>query len=167
MNYIHINNITDLSKILEEPIFLTGDRSLIKEEISHNMWVLSFSDNLINRLEVQDLEEFLSQLLKKRTVQLMQLYQNQSATFYFWFDKQASQLRFNIISGSNAPLPFGCKLILLDSPESILKDFISTSREYAINGDVIEFFDSSDDLENDNDEPEYVLDVYVRAIHKA
>ena len=164
MNYIDINTITDLSKILEEPLYLTADPSLIDDETHHNMWLLNFSDNLIDELEVKDLEVFLSQLLKKRAAQLMHLYPNQSATFYCWFDKQASQLRFTIISGSNALLPFGCKLHLLDSPETILKDFISVSRDYALNDEKITYFDSSEDIADVTNEPEYVLDVYVKGI---
>jgi hypothetical protein len=43
-----------------------------------------------------------------------------------WFDQQALQLRFNVISGDVKSLPFACKVRLRNTPESILNNFINT-----------------------------------------
>jgi len=95
----------------------------------------------------------------------MHIDPSQSATFYLWFDKQALQLRFNIVSGSNVSLPFGCKINRVHSPEFILKDFISTTHEIAAHGETIEFLEPGEDLDDDNGQQEYTLDVYVEILN--
>ena len=164
MNHITINNLSDLQQVIEDSIFISGNSYLIEEETQNNMWALTFGDKLIKKLELKNLTEFLSELLKKRNFQLNSLDPKIPATFYLWFDKQASQLRFNLISGENVILPFGCKLNLLDSPEPIFNDFITTTFKFATEGDVVEFFDPSEDFD-DATEEEYVLNVYVKKIN--
>lgn len=163
MNYITINKLSDLKNILEESIYISGNQSLIEEETDHNMWALTFSDTLIKKLEVKDLEKFLSELLKKRSLQVTSIDPKLIATFYLWFDKQALQLRFNLISDENVTLPFDCKLNLSSSPEPIFNDLIAIGRQVAIEGDIVEFFEPSQDF-NDKTEEEYMLNVYVQII---
>jgi len=163
MNHIIINKLSDLQNVLGESIYISGHQSLVEEETYNNMWALTFGDKLIKELEVEDLEKFLSELLKKRRLQLASIDAKAIATFYLWFDEQALQLRFNFISGENVVLPFGCKVNLLNSPEPIFNDLITTIRQVTIEGDVVEFFDPSKDFDDEIEE-EYVLDLYVKVL---
>ena len=108
MNHITVNELSDLQIIIEEPIYISGKQSLLYKEIYHNMWTLTFSDTLAQEMQLQDLIQFVSNLLKKRTLQLLDINPKLTATFYLWFDKQAFQLRLNLISGDRTlalPLP--------------------------------------------------------------
>ncbi len=163
MNHITINKLTDLQNVLEASIYISGSKSLVEEETDNNMWMLTFSDKLIKKLEIKDLENFLLELLKKRSFQLALIDPKTIATFYLWFDKQALQLRFNLISGENVVLPFSCKLNLLTSPESIFNDLITTIRRVDVEGDVVEFFEPSEDFD-DVPQEEYVLDLYFKIL---
>ena len=87
--------------------------------------MLTFEDDLIKKVLITSCQ-FLSQLLRKHQAQLNQIDSHQSATFYLWFDEQALQLRFNLLFGSDLTLPFRSKINVIDSPNPILKDFITT-----------------------------------------
>jgi hypothetical protein len=163
MNYSAIYQHKDLQKIIESPILITGDPLLLNEEIEHNMWALTFDESLIETIEASELELFINQLLQKKSEQLSNIDPHLSATFYLWFDAQALQLRFNIISATQSNLPFGCKLNQLTSSHNILLNFISTACQVAQEGDVIEYFDAEENNEDDNDE-EFILDVYVETL---
>lgn len=163
MNYILIKKLSDLLALIDAPLFLLGQKSLIDEETYQNMWAISFSDKLIQKLTAEDLATFISQLLEKRTLQVSAMNQMTPVTFYLWFDKQALQLRFNIISGDIVALPFTCKFNLISSFQPILQDVIATGRIVATKGDLIQFIDFDD--VDDASEAEYVLDVYRRVLH--
>ena len=45
-------------------------------------------------------------------------------TMYSWYDGQAAQLRYNILSGRVEKLPFGCKLHVIDNIEVIVDAFL-------------------------------------------
>lgn len=165
MNYIKINKLSDLKEVIDTSIYISRS-SLIDEEIYHNMWGLTFSDKLIQKIKLQDLIEFLSLLLKKRTQQVLEKEYSIPVIFYLWYDQQASQLRFNIISGDNTALPFGCKLNITNSPELILEKFYTTELKFIIEGDVIEYFEPGKAPNDDDDYENFVLDVYTLVINE-
>jgi hypothetical protein len=165
MNYIEINTVLDLQKVIEAPIYISGQEFLLDEEIDINMWAMAFNSDLVQRITTEVLILFLSELLQKRRCQIVQI-SNIKVLFYMWFDKQALQLRFNLISGANgSSLPFGCKINILDSPNSIFESFIAVARHVAVEGDDIEFIDHDDDMSDENEFEGYVLDVYVKVIN--
>ncbi|WP_460014446.1 hypothetical protein [Lysinibacillus sp. CTST325] len=45
--------------------------------------------------------------------------------FYVWFDRQAAQLRFNLILDYDFKLPFGCEIEIIDNLERIIEEFLS------------------------------------------
>ena len=47
--------------------------------------------------------------------------------YYLWFDEQAGQLRFNFINSNHDKLPFGCKLVFVDSEKEIIDDFLNSN----------------------------------------
>lgn len=77
-----------------------------------------------------------------------------------WFDEQAGQLRFNIISGKVEKLPFGCTVERVTSPESIIQLCLSSPYLHGIPENEVEDI-SFENYRNDDDTIEYVLPVYV------
>ncbi|WP_246277399.1 hypothetical protein [Neobacillus endophyticus] len=45
--------------------------------------------------------------------------------FYVWFDWQAAQLRFNMVSNYDSKLPFSCEIETTDKLEPIIEEFLS------------------------------------------
>lgn len=163
MHYTNIVDIKNLEKIVTSSIFISGDSRFLNEEIEHNMWALTFDEFLIQKMQESELEVFISQLLQKKSKQLSNINPNLSAIFYLWFDIQALQLRFNLISKTQSDLPFRCKLNKLTSPKSILQNFLTTALRIAQEGMAIEYFDAKEDDENDNEE-KIILDVYIETL---
>jgi hypothetical protein len=130
------------------------------------MWAIEFNRDLIKTLQLKDLIQFLSSLLKQRHLQISQMDSGVSAKFYFWFDKQALQLRFNIISNSDKPLPFHCKVNIIRFPDPILQDFLITVLHVAEQGDAIEFLNSDNEERDYENEEKFSLDVYVKVIEQ-
>lgn len=80
MSYAAIYEPSELQFIFDETVFISGKKSLEKEEISENMWAISFDESLVAKMTLQDLQDFLSQLLRKRIEQIRPL--SIPATFY-------------------------------------------------------------------------------------
>ncbi|HLJ31824.1 MAG TPA: hypothetical protein VKU36_05270 [Candidatus Babeliales bacterium] len=161
MNTITISHLNQLNSIFNDLLYLSGDQS---EEIYHNMWCISLKGDLIESIRLEQLKHFIDKLVENREQQLKNLNFYKNAIFYMWFDQQALQLRFNIITGDVKSLPFGCKVQLNTTPESILNNFINTVRDIAQLGDQIEFFNSGDWSDEDENEDEYILDVFVKEL---
>jgi hypothetical protein len=163
MNIITINKISYLQKIISIPLFISGNGFQLEEEIDYNFWCISFTSNSIQKITIAQLTQFFKDLIENKSKQLKRNNIAFPALFYVWFDKQALQLRFNCISNINNKLPFGCTLMLLDSPIDIFKDCLTTTRDFFKNGDTIEFFNSPQEAE-DAKEEKFVLSVFVERI---
>ena len=159
MNNINITSKADLLEVIESPIFITKNES-IEIETDCNMWAIGLSIDLVDKLNVKELEGFVADLLKKRSNQLATLGINKAVTFYLWFDAQALQLRFNLISSINKPLPFGCKLRYLETCTPILQDFITTTKKVVLQEEQVEYINPEDDSDDD-DEDDFTLSIYV------
>jgi len=163
MNIITISNLDQFDSIFNDLLCLSGKQS---EEIYHNMWCISLEGDLIENIKLEQLKYFVDKLIENREQQLKDISLRKSVVFYVWFDQQALQLRFNVITGDVNSLPFGCKVHLDDTSESILNNFINTARDVAKSGDQIQFFNSEDweDEDEEEDEEEYILDVFVKKL---
>lgn len=159
MNTITITQYADLLTVINEPIYITSSLLHIAQETDINMWTLSLGDSFLEIIDQKLLEDFMIKLLTKRKSQLIQIKPALNAIFYMWFDQQASQLRFNLISSAARKLPFGCKINRLSSYHSILQNFIATNKQ----SNQLTYFDSDDNWDDD-DNTEYILDVYVVTI---
>lgn len=159
MKYKTISKSEDFEKIIQDSIRPTH----INDLEYHNMWAMGFDNNYIKKIDLGHLEEYISKILENRQKQLQQL--NLPAIFYLWLDEQALQLRFNILTGTDTSLPFGSKIHKLNSVTPILKEFLTTAQIIAKDGDEVEFFTPSE-LPDDDDEKEYVLDVYIKEINQ-
>lgn len=159
MNNITITNKADLLEVIESPIVITKNKS-IEIETDCNMWTINVTEELADKLSITDLENFIAELLKKRSSQLVALGINQAIKFYLWFDAQALQLRFNLISSINKPLPFGCNLVYLETYIPILQDFIATTKKVMLQQEQFEYINPEGNDDDDDDE-NFTLSVYV------
>ena len=164
MNYSAITNMYDFEKIIESPIFIACDKELLDREISTNMWIISFDDRIIKEMSIDKLLKFTNNLLNKKKQQLSELNLSCDVIFYMWFDEMASQLRFNLISGLNKTLPFGCQLNIVDSPNTILAQFLQSQHNPEIGWDELEEITNEAD-ESSNTEKPFILDVFVRKLN--
>src|SRR5687768_17499019 len=117
MNIITISDLDQLNLITNDLLCLSGKQT---EETYHNMWCISLESNLVENVTLEQLKDFVDTLIKKKEPQLKKINFSKNAVFYMWFDQQALQLRFNIITGDVQSLPFGCKIKLYAIPEPIL-----------------------------------------------
>jgi hypothetical protein len=138
---------------------MTGNQNLHPAETAQNMWRISPTPSFVKAILIHDLIEFINSLLK-------QIYQQKSTaklpytvTFYLWFDEMAGQLRFNILSGRQTKLPFGCRVEIVDSYEQIIKEFLTSKYHNGI------FWNELTLEDNDDDEIDsYVLKIFVTYI---
>ena len=85
--------------------------------------------------------------------------------FYAWFDEQAGQLRFNLLSDVHEDLPFGCRIRKHTTLTPILKQFLESTTLDGIPFDelIIEDISTDDVTAQEEIEPpsNFVLDVFV------
>src|SRR5580704_2671137 len=107
MNVINIFKLDQLETIISDRLCLSGVQS---EEIHHNMWCISLDSDFIGKITLKQLRYFVDRLIENREQQLKDINVHGNVVFYMWFDQQALQLRFNIITGDVYSLPFRCKI---------------------------------------------------------
>lgn len=163
MNHIIITTLLDLQTVANEPLNLSEKQT---STYFPNMWALTFDDQLIKTIQLDDLKIFFTELIDKWRLQLSNINPRFQAKFYLWFDKQALQLRFNLLLDIHFPLPFGCKLDITDSLQPILNEFLIIGHQLATDGETIEFFDPATDVDNDDETDNYILKVYVKIIEQ-
>lgn len=161
MKILAVSHLNFLQEIIATPIYV-GYQA---EALCWNMWCISLERDLVQTIVVQDLVYFVNKLVATRKHQLQGRKITNDVTFYMWFDKQALQLRFSLTSAAVSSLPFQCKVNLIDIPEPILKDFIDTVKQINQFGDDVEVFEVEDSAWDEDDDMEYVLDVFVQPLH--
>lgn len=162
---VTIRDKSDLNYIinapLNVPLIAIGDKTSSNKEITKNMWAISLDPTAIEKLVVQDFIKFLTKFLEKKEQQILQKHINGPVVFYMWFDEMAAQLRFNTIADFNNKLPFGCDVEVIDSPEPIIKDFLTSHYHDGIPWSELEPLEDN----ADDDEPPFVLKVFVAHIN--
>jgi len=162
MSSVLISKLVDFEFIINDDIYLSGSSYEEKKEVYNNFWQISFDEKFISQLSLKQLNDFLSILLKKRSEQIVEMSDVSVATFYLWFDKQSSQLCFNLLSGENIELPFACTVKTADSHDIILNKCVNEAQYPAIKWDDIEFIEKGDPgWDDDDDDPKkFILDVW-------
>jgi hypothetical protein len=164
MNSIKIFKLDQCMSIIDDLLYLSGNQS---EEIYHNMWCIALQGDLVKSVKFEHLQSFVSRLIENRKQQLKYIDFHKNVVFYMWFDEQALQLRFNILTGDKKKLPFGCRVQLVDSYDSILNSFISGIRNVAQYEEEIQFFDKNDSgWDDDEIEKDYVLEVFAKNLNE-
>jgi len=115
----------ELDEIIAEPIFVGDSVDDLKEEINVNMWWIGATAEVLETLSVNEILDFIVQLTDNRREKMRQANTDHGMYFYLWFDDQAGQLRFNLISDFHTDLPFGATLNIIDTPVAIVGDFLT------------------------------------------
>jgi len=143
--------LQDLEEIITDPLFIGAK----DEEISNNMWCVSVNSELAKVITFEDLSAFIERVIANRKEQIKTINPAANVLFYLWFDEQASQIRFNVISDDRTGLPFRCNVTLAEDYASILKDFLGHPYH-----DGIPLETSTDTNSDEYCEEEYTLKVF-------
>lgn len=163
MNYITIAKSRDLQELLDADILITGDIHRHKEEWEHNTWYISFEATFVKSFTRHDINAFIHDLIKNREQQVIDINKG-PATFYLWYDEQSLNLCFDILSGMNINLPFGCKLNILNKFDFIVDKFLANVQpeNNALSWGNFTILNPGDPGWNDNDdEIDWIQDVYA------
>ena len=146
MNYRTIKELAELYEILDCSIYLSEEKYQEEEEIAYNGWDIMLDNELAQKINSEDLAQFISKLIKFRSKEISLIKPAIKSTLYIWFDDFPVRLSFNILSGENRELPFNCKINFVDSPYQILNEFIKEAYDYALRGNLhkIQFFEKGD-----------------------
>ena len=136
----------DLEEIVVDPLFIGDSKDDIDQEILNNTWSISVSNELSIQLSVKDFIDFFGEVISNRNKQIK--ISNKGMLFYVWFDWQAAQLRFNLISDYDSKLPLSCEIETIDNLEPIIEEFLSFP--YHDGFPVEEIFEEDEGVEEDN-----------------
>lgn len=152
-----------LVEIVNDTLFVGDSIDDLQTEVAQNAWSISMSDYEKLSLTADDLQEFLDAVLINRASQLRQVDVDHGLIFYVWFDAQALQLRFSLISDFHEKLPFGCQIV-----ESELRPIIEA---FLSSRDAIPYHDLTitdiDDITAEVIATEYALPVHQKHIAPA
>ena len=127
-NYQYPGYFVDhLANVLTDRIYIGSSEADVDEEIRQNMWRISITEEDAKTLSQEDFLTFISEVISDRRTQIEEARTGHGMIFYLWFDEQACQLRFNLISDFHRRLPFECRLEPLGSPEPIIRSFLESS----------------------------------------
>ncbi len=125
--------------------------ALLLNPVANN--VHAYTEDFAQIVMLDELVAFVRRLIKERCKQLAGLNVD-SALFYLWFDEQAAQLRFNIISDIHASLPFQCATRKIGDVTPILEQLLSS----ICSEEEIVLLNADDEHE---DEEAFVLNVFT------
>ncbi len=160
--------IESLVEIINDDLFITAETNRIDEEVSKNCWSISSSQEIIDQLSIEELENVIDRIKENRIAQIAKSDTNVGMIFYLWFDGQANQLRFNLINENHKHLPFKCKVEFEKDISSILYTFLKSSYHNGIPMDELdEILPIEDASEDESAEMNsYVLKVFKEVFSK-
>lgn len=113
----------ELKEIIEDPMFIGNSIEDLDKETAENTWSVSMGQELANAFTMEELVSFFTQVQTNRKEQIVQT-SNHSMIFYVWFDWQAAQLKFSLISDFHEKLPFGGNYKTIERIEPIIAEFL-------------------------------------------
>lgn len=104
-----------LVEIADTPLTVDASGSGLEREALNNQWGFSFTQEQVQGLKAEDVSAFLCGVVDIYHRQLLERFGWEvPCVFYCWFDEQASELRFSLVSASHGSLPFGCPIEVVD-----------------------------------------------------
>lgn len=104
----------------------------LRHEAQSNQWGFSFTQEQVGGLSPEEVMTFLNDVLDTYSARLAQLNHGSRMVFYSWFDAQASELRFSLVSASHGSLPFDCPIKTVSSPAQIVELLLDASHHGGI-----------------------------------
>lgn len=99
----------------------------IEAEARGNCWSFSLTRGQAKDLTTRDVVYFLQAVILVRERQIIEQFGRQHPMlFYCWFDQQAAQLRFSLVSASYNHLPFGSEIHIETDLARIVEQFLSS-----------------------------------------
>jgi hypothetical protein len=149
-----------LPDVAADPIFIDSAPAGLGEEARRNMWAFSISSEQAEAVSAPAVVEFVMEVARARSKQLSDLPLGPHATaFYCWFDEQACQLRFSLVSASHGQLPFGATVKLVEDLCHLADRFVRSDYHDGIPWSEIS--DCSDEDEKPQSVNEYVVEVWT------
>lgn len=138
-----------LEEIVVDPLFIGESLQDLAEETTNNTWSISISKELATEIVVEDFIDFFQRVMANRRKQINGSNNQVGMLFYIWFDWQSAQIKFDLISDYDTPLPFGCEIEITDKLEPIIEEFIRFPYH-----DGFPFEEVRDEDEDDDEEME-------------
>lgn len=118
----------NLFEIIDDPIYIGLSEDDLQSEIKNNTWRISASQEEVESLKKADFILFFQKVIANRLAQIRNSSSTHGMIFYMWFDEQASQIRFSLISDFHKALPIrNPNLRFLETPETIYDQFLDSS----------------------------------------
>lgn len=113
----------EFQEIINDSLYIGRSVDDLDNEIQNNLWLISLNEEERTQLDDGDIVKFIEIAIGNRQSQLDNSTVEHGLYFYIWHDKQASQLRFCLISDLHDSLPFEATVIttpLIDIIQSFL-----------------------------------------------
>lgn len=115
--------ILQLLTIINDALYIGTSANDLEMELQNNTWLISMSLEERLYLSTEDLLDFFECVIKDREAQIIDTSSSHGMYFYIWHDRQASQLRFSLISDFHEVLPFSSEIIESDL-NTIISEFL-------------------------------------------
>jgi hypothetical protein len=152
--------LIDIIDCDDSDFFLTEDVNKLDLEIYNNCVYVSLDSKERESISSIDLEKFISKVKDDRRKKLINSNLEVDLIYYVWFDEMAGQLRFNFINSNHTKLPFGAKLIVVDSEKEIIAEYLNAEII-----DISQFEGVSEIIDgNEQNDEIFTLKVYTELI---
>jgi len=152
-----------LAAIIGDPMYIGRSSADLDQELRTNTWSISCSLEQAQQLTLNDFLQFFEQVIENRRQQLQAAQSVYGMLFYLWYDEQAIQLRFGLISDFDGYLPFSASVNRVPSMVSIIEEFLLSHHHDGIPWQELEIddFDATAPILHPDDDLKPILDVFV------
>ena len=111
---------------IHDTLFIGHTEDDLNQELRTNTQIIFLNAEERSETSVLEIVHFFYHLMNNRRDQIRRAKIKHGMWFYVWHDRQASQLRFSLISDFHSELPFRAK-IAFESLETIIGEFLYES----------------------------------------
>lgn len=130
-----------LTEVAATDLTVDLGRGGLNHEAHSNQWGFSFTQEQVQNLSPEDVNAFLSEVINIYDHRLRQANASGCMAFYCWFDAQASELRFSLVSEAHGGVPFAHPIETVNSLVEIVELLLGASHHDGIPLD--EFVDNN------------------------
>lgn len=152
-----------LAEVIQDEITVAGAHADLLLEARSNQWSFSMTQEQASRILPHQIIDFITQIMAVREEAIVQRYGSaHPMIFYTWFDDQAVQLRFSLVSAQHTVLPFKCRIRRVTDLTPIVEQFLQSPYHDGLTDTEIE--PTRDESRQDTEETQEshsVLDVWT------
>ena len=146
------------NKIIHDTLFIGQTIDDLKQEIQTNGWRISLTQEERASISRQEIVHLFYNVVNNRRDQIRQAGVKHGMWFYVWHDRQASQLRFCVISAFHQKLPFRVET-MPETLETIIDGFLYDDDQFPFSALAIDDYDAEEQRPED-DVSTFVLPVF-------